>query len=130
MSGVRTAAQIALGFFYELFMSLIAQEPHETDVIVRAIGFQSRILCISRVCNFLEGILSFADSKVRSKFDSAAVNAVLDANEAMMKFACTVRSICISVGFLVFSSLVSASDELIVYVFDNGVPVANTRVSG
>ena len=76
----------------------------------------------------MEGILSFADSTVRSKFDSAAVNAVLDANEAMMKFACTVRSICISVGFLLFSSLVSASDELIVYVFDNGVPVANASV--
>lgn len=76
----------------------------------------------------MEGILSFADSTVRSKFDSAAVNAVLDANEAMMKFACTARSTCISVGFLLFSSLVSASDELIVYVFDNGVPVANASV--
>lgn len=76
----------------------------------------------------MEGILSLADSKVRYKFDSAAVNAVLDANEAMIKFACTVRSICISVGFFLFSSLVSASDELIVYVFDNGVPVANASV--
>ena len=42
-----------------------------------------------------------------------------------MKIACTVSSVFIFVGFFVFSSLVSASDELIVYVFDNGVPVVN-----
>ena len=42
MSRARTAGQIALGF-YEFFMSLIALEPHETDVIACAIGFQSRI---------------------------------------------------------------------------------------
>ena len=46
-----------------------------------------------------------------------------------MKIACTVRSVFISVGSLVFSSLVSASDELIVYVFYNGVPVVNASIA-